>query len=287
MIKNILIVLAVFSSFSFCEADFAYASEIPVIEPEGLSDKDMSPTGKAALSFDKDLWKHAESAHFVYHFTDNKEAETIYINAEVYYEWIKELFGVKEDKWSKKNHIFIFSDEKVWKEFNGRIKSKMEGDAFTNGWELFIYRNPYWLAPKRSLAHEITHVVIFRFLDGPLPLFLNEGFAEFISARALAMQLQKSEYEIRPLQLIAESEFIPLKELINMDSYPQGRTDVFYRESGLLARFLIFNYGNEKFYELLREASKGEDFQKLVSSIYEIDLDSLEGKFKAYALSKS
>jgi len=75
--------------------------------------------------------------------------------------------------------------------------------------------------------------------------------------------------------------------LINMDSYPQGRTDVFYRESGLLARFLIFNYGNEKFYELLREASKGEDFQKLVSSIYEIDLDSLEGKFKAYALSKS
>ncbi len=250
---------------------------------EKLSDKDISPEGRAALSMDADDWKHAETEHFVYHYTNDKEAETVYINAEVYYKWIKELFGIKEDKWAKKNHIFVFTDKEKWVNFKARTKSPGEFAAFTTGWELFIYRDPYWVTPRISLAHEITHIILFRFLDGPIPLFLNEGFAEFVSYRAIAMQIEGNEFDLRTIKLVEEKDFIPLGELIEMVSYPEGRVRSFYRESELLTRFFILNNDSKKYYTLLRAISNGRPFDKAVGEIYSLDMKTLETKFKSYA----
>ena len=262
-----------------CAAPLSSAGEIPTIEWGSLRDKDISPEGKAALSTGGP-WAHAETDHFIYHFTDAKLAETVHIHAEVYYKWIKDFFGIAKDRWAKKSHIFIFTDEKAWNDFLIRIR-RSRAEAFTSGWELFIYRAPHWAAPRWSLAHEITHVILFRFLSGPIPLFLNEGFAEYVSWRVLEMQLDGSGYAIAPIKPIPQKDFIRLKELAGMETYSEGRMQTFYRESALLVRFLVFNYKNEKFYELLRRTSDGEGFQKALAAIYETDLETIEQKFRA------
>lgn len=266
--------------FLFCGCLFLQAAV------SHASDNDISPEGRMALSMDKELWKRAETEHFIYHFIDEKEAETILIHSEVYYQWVKDLFGVTEDRWTKKAHIFVFRDEAVWKDFRARAHpSIVEGEAFTSGWELFIYRAPFWMNPMRTMAHEITHVVVFRFLDGPVPLFLNEGFADFVSFRALAMQMGTSEFDIHTVQLMDEKDYIPLKDLAAMTSYP-GAFRAFYQESELLTRYLILTYGNKNYYQLLREVSTSQSFEKVLARIYGMDLEALEQKFKDYAIAK-
>jgi hypothetical protein len=261
-------------------------SEINNIEWEKLSDRDISPKGRAALSIGDTNWKHFETEHFVYHFTDEKQAETVFIHAEIYYKWIKELFGIEKDTWSKKNRVFIFSDDKAWQAFKDRVGKQPKTIAFTDGWELFIYRDPHYLEARKDLAHEITHVIVFRFLDGPVPLCLDEGLAEFISMRALAMQTGKMEFDLRPLELIGEGDFIPIEELFAMTTYPKEKSRTFYDESDLFVRFLIFTYKGEKFYEFLGLISRGGDFKKTVSKIYGVDSEGLQAKFKKYAIKK-
>lgn len=264
---------------------YLMSSEIQTLNLDSLSDKDISPEGRSALSlFEKD-WKHTETGHFIYHFIDEKGAETVLIHAEVYYKWIKDIFGVEEDKWAKKSHVFIFPDQKMWNDFKVKIRFNSPAEAYTTGWELFMHRDPHWISPRVTLAHEITHIIVFRFLNGPLPLFLNEGFAEFISYKAVAMQLTGGN--IGFTVLIPKDEFIPLEELTEITFYPTGkREEIFYSESHLLVRFLLLNYENNKFYKLLSEASQGRPFKESLEDIYKIDLKAFQEKFKAYAISK-
>ncbi len=261
-------------------------AQIPTREWRDLSDKDLSPEGKLALSFDKDLWRHAETEHFITHFTDAKEAETVYVHAEVYYDWIKELFGVKTDTWKKKMHLFVFQDPKAWNAFLERAHPRLQADAFTTGWELFIKRDPYWLSPMKTTAHEITHVILFRFLDGPIPLSLNEGFAEFVSYRALAMQMGRSEYDLRTLQLVPKEKFIPLKDLLSARDYPAAQEDVeiFYRESELFVRYLILNHDSKKFYRFLREISSGKAADQILDTVFGGDFETLSLRFQIFAI---
>ena len=274
--------------FLFIFASAAFAENIPLKEWNDLSDTDVSPKGKAALGTGAKNWKHAETEHFVYHFADEKQAETVYISAEVYYRWIKELFGVSEDHWKRKAHVFVFEDKEIWKQFNTRFGAILEGDAFTDGWELYIYRNPFWLSPKKTLAHELTHMIVFRFLDGPIPIFLNEGFAEFVAYRAIATQFDGNEYSIRTIQHIPEDKFIPLDELIHAQTYPQGKEKIetFYRESELLVRYLILHYKGPQFYELLHKVSGGKNFERVLAEVYGLSLEKLSVDFHSFAIAK-
>jgi hypothetical protein len=262
----------------------AAAANVPNVPWRELSDRVISPEGKRALSFNPDQWRHAETDHFVYHYWDEKEAETIYLHAEVYYQWVKAYFGVTRDDWRKKAHVFVFTDKSVWEEFRKGSGAIQEAHAFTTGWELFIHRDPYWLSPKKTLAHELTHVIVFRFLEGPIPLFLNEGFAEFISAKAVAPHVDGDLYRLKIVELVPEDQFIPLEDLIRMDSYPEN-PDIFYRESELLVRFLIQKYQGKNYYALLSEVSKGKPFRKAVSDICRVAFDSFSEEFKRYAVS--
>ena len=289
------LILAVFSLLLISVSSQA---QIPTREWRDLTDQDLSPEGKLALSFDKTLWKHAETEHFITHFTDAKEAETVYVHAEVYYGWIKELFGVTNDTWKKKMHLFVFQDPKSWETFLERAHPRLQADAFTTGWELFLKRDPYWLSPMKTTAHELTHVILFRFLDAPISLALNEGFAEFVSYRALAMQMGRSEYDLRTLQLIPKEKFIPLKDLLLAREYPAtnasaGRpaaredVEIFYRESELFVRYLILNYEGKKFYRFLREVSSGKDLLKVLETIYGTGFETLSEKFELFAIKSS
>lgn len=259
-------------------------AQIPSIDWSSLSNREVSPEGKAALSFDAADWKHAETEHFIYHFVNENQADTVYRNSEQTYGWIKELFGVSEDAWTRKVHVFVFHDEGTWKKFIARAGAGRHAEAFTTGWELFIYRNPFWLAPQKTLAHELTHIIAFRFLNGPIPLFVNEGFAEFMAYRAVARNADGDEFGVRTLKLLTEEEWIALPELTAATQYPQDRIDAFYRESEFLVRFLILRYAPERFYGFLRSLSDGASFDRALGSCYGLDAEAFEESFKRYAL---
>ncbi len=279
----LLTILALVVTCSICSA-----SKIPDMDWKDLTDKKLTETGQAALKMYGDAWHHAETEHFVHHFYDAKEAETIFVHAEVTYQWVKEMFGAPADEKSGKSHIFVFDDKEIWRSFKERTSEKLPGaEAFTNGSELFIYREPFWLEPQRVLAHEITHLVLARFIDGKVPLFLNEGFAEFMATKAIAMKADGNDFNVRTFRLVPERELIPLDELSDLKTYPPEKTEVFYRQSELLARFLILNYSPQNFYALLRDTAGGSPFGEAVQKIYSMDLETFESKFRHYAMAKN
>ena len=283
--KTTIAFLAVLSSFCLIPV-LSYGKEpIPTVSWRALSDVDVSPMGRAAISLYEDDWKHAETEHFVYHFLDDDKAGIIYLKSEYYYGWIKDFFGVKKDNWKKKSHIFVFSSEEGWQAFKDRIGYSSGAAAFTNGWELYIYPSPYWLAPMMTIAHEITHIVVFRFLEGPIPLFLNEGFAEYTSVRAIAVRFRGNEYKVRKIKRIPRDEFIDVDELITMTAMPED-VAIFYNESELLIRHLVLNYGKEEFYKLALEVSRGVSFKDACRKVYGTDYRSIKKDFEDFAIAE-
>ncbi len=264
----------------FSTPSFPY---IPTVDFRDLSERDTSPDGKTALATGEG-WRHAETGHFIYHFKDEKKAETVYLHAELYYGWVKELFGVTEDQWKKKSHIYVFEDAGEWKVFHEKIKMPERGPAFTTGWELFIYRDPFWLAPQKTLAHEITHVIAFRFLDGPIPLFLNEGFAEYIGYKAAALKADGEEYRVRTIQQIPADKWIPADRLARMESYPED-IEIFYRQAELAVRYLLTRQPARLFYPFLKDVSKGASLEKALMTYYSIGLEHFSDEIRNFSVS--
>ncbi len=274
--------------FPLLNAGSAPVSAAPVLKPvdfRDLSDRNISAEGREALQMDRELWKHAETEHFVYHFRDQKKAETVYVHAEAYYQWVKEMFGVSEDTWPSKGHIYIFGDKVQWKEFNKKPGERLPGaEAYTNGADLFLYRDPFYLEPQKTLAHEIAHIVAIRFVKGKPPLYLHEGIAEFISYKALAMQTDGDEYRFHTIAMIPDADFIQLEELSGYLDYPasEAAKRAFYHESELFVRYLLLNHGADKFRDFFGRSAAGDPLEDALKAVYGLELEETARKFRIY-----
>lgn len=280
---------SVFLAFLFFSSGVLYAStSYHLCEFRDLSDRRLSAEGENALKINKSSWKHAESEHFVYHFTDEKEAETVLIHAEMYFGWIQKMFGIRELPAGRKSHIFIFNEEKLWDEFRhrGTLERIAGAEAFTDGNELFIHRAKFWLEPQRILAHELTHVILYRLMGDRVPLFLNEGYAEYIGYKAVAMKFDGDEFSSRTIKKISDKYYQKLSWLSAARVYPKGleETASFYLQCELFVRYLIERHGAEKFYDFLKSMVQSKSLAYSLRQIYQLGLDTVERDFKRYAL---
>lgn len=250
-----------------------------------LNERPASERSREALAA-PGPWRHAESAHFTYHYTDPRAAAAVVDGAEAAYEWVRQALGVDETETERpqpKAHLVIFEDERAWRAFAASRAPGENADAFTDGRELYLWRNPAWLEPKKTLAHEITHLVVMRWSGGAVPLFLHEGLADFIGYRALASRLGVSEYDFRYVAPISEADWIDLDELVEMREYPRARTDVFYRQSEWIVRFLVFKHDRGLLYRLLRLVASGGDFRRSVRDVYGYEWEDFSARVAAYA----
>lgn len=247
--------------------------------------EDLGPEARAALTLNPSMWHEKESDHFKYYFRDSKAAEAAMVHAEAYYKAVKDIFKIENDSWSAKGSIFIFSSEEEWNNFQTRIHHQTARVAFTTGTEVFLFNHAYWLATPGVLAHELTHLVFFRFLDGPVPLFLHEGFSEFISAKILSLKADGDMYRLGPVQLMKDSDWIDLKNLAAMETYPEDKQS-YYKECELLVRFMVTEYPKTELSALLKEVSRGTSFEEAVTQIYGLGFETFAQKFKTFAIKK-
>ncbi len=163
------------------------------------------------------------------------------MEAEFYYRVIARDLGKDTSHWERKAHIFIFESPEDWKLF----QTKANLDPWTGGIhannELFIQRDPTYKFKGWTLGHETAHLVMNRFFGANVPLWLNEGYAEYIARVAYASFFRARGFDAHPRTGILTAEcFIPVVQLANMLSYPAEvpRVLAFYVESEKLVRFL-------------------------------------------------
>jgi len=91
-----------------------------------------------------------------------------------------------------------------------------------------MVRDPTYKFADNSLGHEIAHLILFRLYQRPLPRWLDEGFAEYVSRVARASYQRARNYNARPhSQSIPADQLIPLSRLTTLADYPaSGEIDL-------------------------------------------------------------
>lgn len=233
-------------------------TEVPFAQ---LSDRNTGTLGTRALAIRKGEWKHAETAHFVYHFFQSFIAAPVSVEAEFFYSVVAKELGRDTSQWERKCHIYIFEKAEDWGLFQlaGQL-DPWTGGLFAGG-ELFIVRDPQRKWKGDTLGHEVTHLVMHRFFGAGIPLWLHEGFAEYAAGRGYAAFWRARGYIAKPrTQAVDPAKWIPLTELTAATTYPADEAKVitFYNESERLVRFLsgVDKVGFQRFLEALAQGNR-------------------------------
>lgn len=251
-----------------------------------LSSTSLNPLGRNALALNRDGWRHAESANFIYHFFDLATARQVASEAEFYFRVIAKDLGKEGQAVERKAHIFILPRVE-WEQF----KRGAQLDPWTGGLhsanELFITRDGERFQGS-TLGHEVAHLVVERFFGGHIPLWLNEGYAEYISGVLYAAYYRARGFASKPRYAeIKPEEYIPLDRLVAFTGYPPTEREsvAFYVESRKLVTFLQ-QRGKDAFRAFFEAMAKGSYFESAVDGAYGgrfVSRRELEEQFRAEA----
>ncbi|HEX8313130.1 MAG TPA: hypothetical protein VF614_17525 [Chthoniobacteraceae bacterium] len=260
-------------------------TEVPF---QRLSSTVVSPLGKAALGIRPAEWKHTETTNFIYHYFQSFIATPVSVEAEFFYRIVAKELEKDTTQWERKSHIFIFEQDADWAEFQKRGSLDPWTGGIHAGGELFIQRNPAQKWKGNTLGHEVAHLVIHRFFGNGVPLWLNEGYAEYAASRGYSAFHRLRGYNSRPrAQAVSAERFIPLAELTQAVSYPADVLQVatFYAESERLVRFLAAA-NKSGFSAFLTALSQGNGLDSALAKGFAgrfQSLEALEREFKVYA----
>jgi hypothetical protein len=260
---------------------------LPPVDFAQLSARDPSPLGAKALALHPEDWKHAETPHFIYHFQQSFVATAVSVEAEFYFRVILKELEQPETAVTEKAHIYIFERPEDWSAFQTAGQLEPWTGGIQSGRSLFIVRNPAFRFTDNSLGHEIVHLLLRQLYGPAIPLWLNEGMAQYLSKNAHASFLRARGYRAKPWSdAVAPEKFLPLNTLTTM-RYPGAEgVEAYYDQSERLVRFLRAK-DRGKFLELLQLSVRGVRFEDTLMTAYGSVFRSvadLEEQFRSYAV---
>ena len=219
------------------------------IAAEAVDRTSLLPSDIALLDHPDFKWKHLQTPHFILHHDQKIFASKVARLGEQFYAAISADLPNLPDRVSPtRSHLFIFRDPRDWQTILRQTPGVDPWAAsFVRGNTLYLQEMGTATSEKMDLlAHEMTHLVFNRFLQIRLPLWLNEGLAEYygeFAYRAARGMGQGRNNAFRPLK-----SWTPLAELLNATDYPVNTADIapFYATSKYLVGFLILRFPREK-----------------------------------------
>ncbi|MBT4510740.1 MAG: peptidase MA domain-containing protein [Chloroflexi bacterium] len=130
---------------------------------------------------------------------------------------------------------------------------------------------------KRTIAHELSHLVIHQMTYNPLsnvPTWIDEGLAMFTEGGLrddLADNLDDA---------LEDDTLFPVRSLGGSFPTDSEEAGLAYAQSYSLVSFLIENYGSEKMMALLELLKQGNSYDDALLEIYEFDVDGLDEEWR-------
>jgi hypothetical protein len=262
------------------------SSSLSEVEFSQLSQRDPNPLGEKALAIHPEQWKHAETEHFIYHFTHSYVATPVSVEAEFHYRVIAKELEREQPASDIKSHIYIFERPEEWQQFQVFGNLEPWSGGIHSAGSLFVQRNPAYKFSNNLLGHEIVHLVLHRFYTDGIPCWLDEGFAQFISKDAHASYERARGFVAKPhSDATAPQDLIPLSILIATTHPPSDRVRIFYDESERLVRFLAAT-DKPSFLSLLDALARHQPLETVLPRLYSgrfPSIATLEEKFREYA----
>ncbi len=219
------------------------------VTAEQMDTRILPPAGHKILAMEGISWKHAQTEHFVLHYEASIFAVKVARLAESFYTYISKDLGDVADRVGARSHIFIFKSDKRWQQLLETMPGVEKWSfSFVSGLMMCLQQSKGTLSSSASiLGHEMTHLVVNRFLPGRLPLWLNEGLAEYYGEFAYAAH--KGIKKSKRAQFTRLGTIFPLEHLLDAKGYPVNTRDVqvFYQTSKYLVGFLLLAQPTEPF----------------------------------------
>lgn len=284
----VLLLPLVLSGSALAQSASPGLNALPEVEFSRLSQQDPNPLGAKALAIRPEQWKHGETEHFIYHFVDSFVVTPISVEAEFHYRVVAKELQREQLLTNTKSHVYVFQKMADWQQFQSAGKLEPWTGGIQSQGSLFIVRDPSNKF-SNTLGHEIAHLVVHRYYPDGIPLWLNEGFAEYISRVAQASYYRARNYIARARsQAIAPEKLFPLATLATMGYPPGDRVEAFYDESEKLVRFLVAT-DKASFLKFLDAMGQHQPFESALFQAFGtrfMNVAALEEKFRAYAASE-
>jgi hypothetical protein len=252
--------------------------EVRLVETpwDALSDKEPGEEGAKALTINPAKWKHAETPNFILHYRRATEAQKVAREVEYDLWYVATALGAGPERYQKKSHVFVFEDEEEWKQFKGLLNDPALSwsASFAAGDELFLNVRGGGNSgggssfDSHTLAHEATHAVVARlFPRKRWPLWLNEGFAEYMGGASVAARKGQSG---KRYQRDLSSDLLTPAALESATSYPSDERSIqqFYESSEMFVRFLMSEAPKERFAKFIDAILAGRGMQAGVLEVY-------------------
>ena len=245
--------------------------DTPLVEKKAgqLSSQETAPLGLQALAIAPEKWKHAETEHFIVHYRRVTEAQRAVREIEYTIWFVAQSLGAGKERYAKKSHVYVFQDEREWKGFLSQTSNPAWFASFANGDELFLHVGGMGEGfNSHILAHETTHAVVARlYPHQQWPIWLNEGFAEYMGS---ASQAARKGLWTKGLQRELSAASLPVETLVAMEHYPADRSQVnrFYESAQKLVRFLMNNYPKDRFPKFIDALLGGAGFEAALLQVY-------------------
>ena len=296
VLRNIALTILTMGLLAFpCAADHDDSSvpdapDVPLVKKpfEQLSERTVSRAGDRALDMETVHWEHSETEHFIFHTEAGFSTPQLANAAELFYASIKKDLGITEDNFERKSHIYVFLSEPAWRTFATKVNLEGWTGGFCTGRELFFQTRANYKFQGTTLPHEMTHLALYRFVGGDIPLWLNEGFAEFEGTRLFRTYLRRHGVNVRGLNPpVAKDHYRTVDTLTRAVDYPTDDDDVkaFYAESERLVNYLYTQAGGmTRLLNFIKRQSSGATFETAARDTYQFyDLPTVDKQFLPYA----
>lgn len=145
-------------------------------------------------------------------------------------------------------------------------------------------RDPFSVA-----FHEYVHLHLKDNVPG-VPLWLNEGLAEFYGALQFSGGEAVLGATLPYLRLLRGQELLPLETLLSIDTRSphyneQDKTGIFYGQSWALVHYLMLGGGSarqDQFKRFLQQVGRGDDVTKALEKNFGLSVDTIEKDLRAY-----
>ncbi|MDQ6624213.1 MAG: hypothetical protein M3Y86_12125 [Verrucomicrobiota bacterium] len=249
-----------------------------------LSQPVVSPVGASALAIKPNEWKHAETENFILHYRRVRDADNVASEIEFHLWFVAKELGATKDQYARKSHVYIFKEEPEWRQFLATTSNPSWSYSFAHGDELYLQvRADNGAFDAENLAHETTHAVVARFYRGRhWPLWLNEGFAEYMGRASVAARHSQT---VRRNQAFLRHAEMSVAELTAISRYPTEREQVheLYETAEKFVRYLYNRYPPALFPKFVAHILAGEPASTALAAVYGAEFSDMAGFERKFA----
>ena len=251
-----------------------------------LSVQTVSIAGSAALELKPEQWRHAETENFILHFRRVGDANAVAREIEFHLWFVAKELGATREQYARKSHVYIFKDEREWEKFLVSRGQPAWVHSLAIDDELFLnVREQTGGFDSATVAHETAHAVVARiYHNGRWPLWLSEGFAEYMGGASVAAQHHQ---HFRRNQRALQMAELTVAQLTSTAVYPTSPEQVqqLYQTAEKFVRYLLNNYPKQSFATFVDRVVGGEPVAAALVATYGNefnDMAAFERKFARF-----